>query len=166
MLTEKNLKEAFSGESQANRKYIAFAKRAEEEGYSQIARLFRAAAEAETVHALAHLRVMKGIEDTASNLKAAIEGEGFEFKEMYPKFLEDARKEKESAAAMSFSNALAVEEIHHRLYKKALETLQAGKDLAASSIFVCSVCGNTVNGEPPDRCPVCNSPKKMFFEVK
>jgi len=165
MATTENLQEAFAGESQANRKYLAFAKKADSEGYAQIARLFRAAAEAETVHAHAHLRVMKGVKDTADNLRAAIEGEGFEFEEMYPKFLAEAEKEKNQGAAISFSNALAVERIHHGLYKESLESLNSGKDLPAASIFVCDVCGNTVMGDPPDRCPVCNSPKKRFFEV-
>jgi rubrerythrin len=166
MSTLDNLKEAFAGESQANRKYLAFAIKAESDGYLQIARLFRAAAAAETVHAHAHLRVMKGVKSTAENLEAAIEGEGLEFKDMYPKFLAEAEKEKNREAATSFSNALAVERIHHGLYTEALDTLNAGRDLPASSIFVCNVCGNTVVGEPPDRCPVCNSPKKKFFEVE
>jgi rubrerythrin len=166
MATEQNLKEAFAGESQANRMYIAFAKRAEDDGYPQIARLFRAAAEAETVHALAHLRAMKRVKETATNLETAIAGEGFEFKEMYPKFLDAAKQEKEQTAEMSFSNALAVERIHHGLYQEALHTLKSGKDLPSSAIFVCSICGNTVKNEPPERCPVCNSPRKVFFEVK
>ncbi|GAB4330018.1 MAG: rubrerythrin family protein [Candidatus Abyssubacteria bacterium] len=166
MSTLDNLKEAYAGESQANRTYLAFAVKAESDGYPQIARLFRAAAAAETVHAHAHLRAMKGVHSTAENLEAAIEGEGSEFKDMYPKFLAEAEKEKNQEAAVSFSNALAVERIHHGLYKEALETLNSGKDLPASSIFVCNVCGNTVVGEPPERCPVCNSPKKKFFEVE
>lgn len=165
MATLENLQEAFAGESQANRKYLAFAKQAEEDGYPQIAKLFRAAAEAETVHAHAHLRVMNGVKSTAENLQAAIDGEGFEFQEMYPKFLTEAEKEKDDRAAVSFSNALAVERIHHGLYKEALETLDSGKDLPGSPIHVCDVCGNTVNGDPPDRCPICNSPKKRFFEI-
>lgn len=166
MATTENLQEAFAGESQANRKYLAFAKKADEDGYPQIARLFRAAAEAETVHAHAHLRVMKGVKGTADNLKAAIEGEGLEFQEMYPKFLIQAEKEKNQGAAESFANALAVERIHHNLYKEALETLNSGKDAPKASIFVCSVCGNTVIGGPPEKCPICTSPKKKFFEVK
>jgi rubrerythrin len=165
MATKENLQEAFAGESQANRTYLAFAKKAESEGYPQIARLFRAAAEAETVHAHAHLRVMKGVKGTAENLHAAIDGEGFEFKEMYPKFLAEAESEKNQGAAMSFSNALAVERIHHGLYSEASNALKNGKDLPEASIFVCNVCGNTVIGEPPDKCPVCNSPKDRFFEV-
>jgi rubrerythrin len=163
--TTDNLNEAFAGESQANRKYLAFAKKADSEGYSQIARLFRAAAEAETVHAHAHLRVLKGVKDTAANLKTAIEGEGFEFKEMYPKFLAEAESENDRAAATSFTNALAVERIHHGLYSEALESFNSGKDLPEAPIYVCEVCGNTVVGEPPDRCPVCNVTKDKFFEI-
>ena len=165
MATTDNLNEAFAGESQANRKYLAFAKKADSEGYPQIARLFRAAAEAETVHAHAHLRVLKGVKDTAANLKTAIEGEGFEFKEMYPKFLAEAESENDRAAATSFTNALAVERVHHGLYSEALESLNSGKDLPEAPIYVCEVCGNTVVGEPPDRCPVCNVTKDKFFEI-
>ncbi|HUV40073.1 MAG TPA: rubrerythrin family protein [Planctomycetota bacterium] len=166
MSTSENLQEAFAGESQANRKYLAFAKQADKEGFKQIARLFRAAAEAETVHAHAHLKVMKGVKSTAENLQAAIDGEGEEFKEMYPKFVEEAKAEKNPPAVMSFANALAVEEIHHGLYAEALETLKDGKDLETASIRVCGVCGNTVIGEAPGKCPICGSPAKMFFEVK
>ena len=165
MATTENLQDAFAGESQANRKYLAFAKKAESDGYPQIAKLFRAAAEAETVHAHAHLRVLGGVNDTADNLNAAIEGEGFEFKDMYPKFLAEAETEKNRGALTSFNNALKVEEIHHGLYSEALETLNSGKDLEAASIFVCPVCGNTVIGEAPDKCPVCSVPKDRFFEI-
>lgn len=166
MSTTDNLQEAFAGESQANRTYLAFAMKADKEGYPQIARLFRAAAAAETVHAHAHLRVLGGVKETAENLKAAIEGEGFEFQEMYPKFLAEAESEKNQAASVSISNALAVERIHHSLYTEALDTLNAGNDLPESKIFVCGVCGNTVAGDPPDRCPVCNVPKSKFTEIE
>lgn len=166
MATTDNLKEAFAGESQANRKYLAFAKKADAEGFKQIAKLFRAAAEAETVHAHAHLRALKGIGGTAENLAAAIEGEGFEFMEMYPKFIEEAKAEENKAALISFQNANTVEEIHHKLYSEALETLKGGSDLSENAIFVCGVCGNTVYGEAPDVCPVCGVKKDKFFEVK
>src|SRR5512134_1139709 len=126
MATEKNLKDAFAGESQANRMYLAFAQKAESEGFPQIAKLFRAAAAAETVHAHAHFRVMGGVKDTAGNLQAAIDGEGYEFKEMYPGFLKEAETEKNIAAASSFRNALAVEKIHFDLYSQALETFRKG----------------------------------------
>jgi len=166
MSTTDNLQEAFAGESQANRKYLAFAMKADKDGYAQIARLFRAAAAAETVHAHAHLRVLGGVKETAENLKDAIEGEGFEFQEMYPKFLAEAESEKNQAAAISISNALAVERIHHGLYTEALNSLDSGKDLPESSMFVCGVCGNTIAGDPPDRCPVCNVTKDRFTEIE
>ena len=166
MSTSDNLQEAFAGESQANRKYLAFAAKAEQDGFPQVAKLFRAAADAETVHAHAHLRVLGGIKDTAANLEEAVEGEGHEFKIMYPEFLAEAQKEDNKPAAFSFKNALAVEEIHHGLYEEALKAVASGSDLPATGIFVCPVCGNTVEGEAPDQCPICNVPKDRFFEVK
>ncbi|MHC4187154.1 MAG: rubrerythrin family protein [Planctomycetota bacterium] len=165
MATSENLQDAFAGESQANRKYLAFAKKAEKDGYPQVAKLFRAAAEAETVHAHAHFRVMGGVKDTTDNLAAAIEGEGFEFQHMYPQFLSEAEAEGNAGAVSSFKNALAVEEIHHGLYTQALETVSGGGDLPAQSIHVCLVCGNTVYGEAPDTCPVCGAAKKQFKEI-
>ena len=165
MATMENLKEAFAGESQANRTYLAFAKKAESDGFPQVAKLFRAAAAAETVHAHAHLRVMGGVNETASNLKAAIEGEGHEFKEMYPAFVAEAKAEVNKGALMSFNAAMAVEEIHHDLYSKALEAVEGSADLADQSIHVCEICGNTVYGNAPDTCPICGAPKARFFEV-
>ena len=162
MSTMDNLKEAFAGESQANRKYLAFAKKADEEGYVQVAKLFRAAADAETVHAHAHLRVMKGIGSTDENLKQAIGGETEEFKAMYPRMMEEAKAEGEDAAHMSFANANAVEEIHAGLYQKALDNLGKNKE---TDYYVCQVCGNTVEGEAPDKCPICGAPKKMFRKI-
>ncbi|MHB1131181.1 MAG: rubrerythrin family protein [Chloroflexota bacterium] len=166
MATVENLKEAFAGESQANRKYLAFAKKAEVDGFAQVAKLFRAAAEAETVHAHAHLRVLGGIKDTATNLSGAIEGEGHEFKQMYPGFLATAQAEGQKPAEISFRNALAVEEVHYGLYSRALEAVQTGKDLAAQPLFVCNVCGNTVEQAAPDKCPVCGASKTAFGEIK
>ncbi len=166
MATMDNLKAAFAGESQANRKYLAFAKKAESDGYKQVAKLFRAAAEAETVHAHAHFRVMGGIKGTAENLKDAIEGEGYEFQKMYPEFLKEALSEGNKAAEMSFKNANAVEEIHYGLYKKALGAVEGGKDLESKQIWVCAVCGNTVEGVCPDQCSVCKASKDKFSEVK
>lgn len=165
MGTNDNLKEAFAGESQANRKYLAFAKKAEQDGFPQVAKLFRAAAEAETVHAHAHFRVMGGVEGTQENLQTAILGEGFEFKEMYPKFVSEAEAEGNKPAVMSFKNALAVEEIHHGLYSKALEAVNSGSDMPQTKIFVCAVCGNTVEGAAPDKCPVCGAPQERFKEI-
>ncbi len=165
MSTQENLQEAFAGESQANRTYLAFAKKAEAEGHAQIAKLFRAAAEAETVHAHAHLRVLGGVKDTAANLQVAIEGEGHEFRSMYPAFIEQAEAEGNKAALVSFRNAMAVEEIHHNLYSEALKGLTDGSDLPVADIHVCDVCGNTVVGDAPDKCPVCGAPKTRFHEV-
>jgi len=162
MSTMDDLKEAFAGESQANRKYLAFAAKADDEGYPQVARLFRAAADAETVHAHAHLRVMGGIGSTADNLNGAISGETEEFKQMYPGMIERAKGEGNSAAEMSFANANAVEEIHAGLYQKALDNLGSNED---TDIYVCQVCGNTVEGEAPDKCPICGAPKKMFKKI-
>ncbi len=165
MATMDNLQEAFAGESQANRKYLAYAQKADQDGLPQVAKLFRAAAEAETVHAHAHFRVMGGIHDTAANLQDAIEGEGHEFQKMYPEFLAEAQKEGNKPAERSFQNALAVEEIHHGLYSKALDAVKSGKDLSSSAIHVCPVCGNTVEGGVPDKCDVCGVPGSRFMEI-
>jgi len=165
MSTNENLQEAFAGESQANRKYLAFAKKADDEGLPQVAKLFRAAAEAETVHAHAHLRVLGGIKSTQENLAEAIEGEGHEFKEMYPGFLAEAEKEGNKPAVFSIKNALAVEEIHHSLYGEAFNAVKSGVDLPDTKIFVCQVCGNTVYNDVPDKCPICNAPKDRFTEI-
>ena len=165
MSTQDNLMAAFAGESQANRKYLAFAKKAEDDGLPQVAKLFRAAADAETIHAHAHLRVAGGINDTISNLKEAVSGEAHEFKSMYPDFLAEAEKEDQKPAMFSFKNALAVEEIHHGLYQEALKAAEAGSDLPARKIYVCPVCGNTVYDEAPDNCHICNVAKEKFFEV-
>ncbi|MGA7144140.1 MAG: rubrerythrin family protein [Desulfobacterales bacterium] len=159
----KNLQEAFAGESQANRKYLAFAKKADQEGYPQVAKLFRAAAEAETVHAHAHLRVLKGIKSTAENLKEAIAGETHEFKSMYPAMIDAAKSESEKAAERSFTYANEVEKIHADLYQKALDSLDDPDEV--ESYYVCSVCGYTCENEAPDTCPVCNANKKAFFRV-
>jgi rubrerythrin len=165
MATRENLSDAFAGESQANRTYLAFAKKADVDGFPVVAKLFRAAAEAETVHAHAHLRVLGDVKSTADNLRAAIKGEGYEFQTMYPKFVAQAEAEKNKAATVTFKNAMAVEEVHHALYTKALGAVEGGKDLPPTSIVVCSVCGETLMGSAPDKCPVCGSPKAKFFEV-
>jgi rubrerythrin len=166
MSTEKNLRDAFGGESQANRKYLAYAQRAEKDGFPQVARLFRAAAEAETVHAHAHLRALDGVKATAENLQAAIAGEEYEFTEMYPDFLSQAQQEGHKRGEISIKNALAVEKVHHSLYRQALQAVETGQDLPAAAIHVCGVCGHTVIGDAPDRCPVCNAPRERFSEVK
>ena len=161
--TETNLLAAFAGESQANRRYLAFAKKAEEEGYLQVAKLFRAAAEAETVHAHAHMRALGGLETTAENLKTAISGETHEFKQMYPAMIETAKQDGLKSAERSFSYANEVEKIHAGLYQKALDNLDSPQDL---DYYVCSVCGYTCEEGPPDKCPVCGSAAKAFFKVE
>ena len=163
--SKENLKAAFAGESQANRKYLAFAKKADEEGYPQIAKLFRAASAAETVHAHNHLRIMGGIKSTAENLQEAINGEKHEFKQMYPEFLKVAAEEGENMASWSFNVANEVEKIHAGLYMKAVESLKKNQDTPHLDYYVCKVCGNTVEGSPPDKCPICNAPAKSFFKV-
>jgi rubrerythrin len=165
MTTQENLQAAFAGESQANRRYLAFALKADAEGLPQIARLFRAAAAAETVHAHAHLRAMNGIGATMQNLQIAIDGEAHEFREMYPAFIKEAEAEGHKAALISFRNANSVEKTHFSLYSEALETLKAGKDLAPEAIYVCDVCGHTHVGQAPDRCPVCGAAKSRFMDV-
>jgi rubrerythrin len=163
--TEQDLKDAFAGESQANRKYLAFSKKAEQEGYKRAARLFRAAAAAETVHAHNHLRELGGVRSTRENLQEAINGESYEFQKMYPRMLDDARIEGRDGALKSFHYANEVEQIHAALYKKALDSLDVdkGKD---SAFHVCQVCGYTVEGEAPDECPVCKSKKQAFMKVE
>lgn len=160
--TEKNLQEAFAGESQANRKYLAFAKQAEAEGFKQIAKLFRAAAEAETVHAHAHLRALDGIKNTKENLQAAINGETHEFKSMYPEMIVKAKEEGLKQAEISFNYANQVEKIHAALYEKALANLGKNEEV---DYYVCSICGNTVEGQPPDKCPICGVPASKFIKI-
>ena len=157
-----NLKNAFAGESQANRRYLAFAKKAEEEGHKQVAKLFRAAAEAETVHAHAHLRVMGGVRSTKENVQAAIGGETHEFTKMYPQMIDEAKKEGNKQALQSFEFANKVEKIHAELYQKALNNL--GKNEAVD-YYVCQVCGNTVEKAAPDKCPICGAAKSMFIKI-
>ncbi|AEG18200.1 rubrerythrin family protein [Methanobacterium paludis] len=157
-----NLKEAFAGESQANRKYLAFARKADEDGFFQVARLFRAAAEAETVHAHNHLTVLEGIKSTEENLKEAIDGEVEEFKEMYPSFIKVAEEEKNKQALWTFDVANQVEEIHAGLYQKALENLGENVEV---SYYVCNFCGNTVEKEAPELCPICGAPKSEFKKI-
>jgi len=160
--TDKNLKEAFAGESQANRRYLAFAKKAEEEGYLSIARLFKAAAEAETIHAHNHLRELGGIRSTKENLLEAINGETFEFQNMYPKMIEDAKAENREGALRSFNYANEVEKVHAQLFKKALENIDKKENV---EYYICPVCGNTFENEVPDKCPICNALKKFFIKI-
>ena len=157
-----DLKEAFAGESQANRKYLAYAAAAEKEGYAGVAKLFKAAAAAETIHAHSHLRTMKGIGSTADNLKDAIAGETHEFKSMYPGMIEDAKAEGDKAALRSFTYANEVEKIHADLYTQAAADIAGYPD---QDWYVCSVCGYTIAGGAPDKCPVCQAMAKAFFKV-
>ncbi len=156
---------AFAGESQANRRYLAFAKKAEEEGIPQIAKLFRAAAEAETVHALNHLRIAGKVGMTVSNLDEAISGETYEFRQMYPEFIAVAQGEKNKQAEWSFTIANKVEEVHAGLYKKALDALNSKKPLSSVDYYVCKVCGNTIERQAPDKCVVCGAPQAQFLRV-
>jgi rubrerythrin len=163
--TDGNLKAAFAGESQANRRYLAFAKKAEEEeGFTQAAKLFKAAAEAETVHALNHLNALGEVNSTLENLNAALNGETYEFQKMYPEFIEVAKQEKSKPAVWTFDVANKVEQVHAKLYKQAIESIKNKKEMEKVDYYVCGVCGNTVEGSPPDKCPICGSPKSKYFK--
>ena len=161
--TTDDLKAAFAGESQANRRYLAFAKKADEEGHPQVAKLFRAAAHAETVHAVNHLKALDGIRSTAENLQAAIEGENYEAVRMYPGFVRDAEVDGDKKALRSFLWALEVEKVHEGLYRGALEAL--GKAAPAGDYYVCPVCGYTHFAAAPDKCPVCGTPGSKFERI-
>jgi rubrerythrin len=162
--TSENLKDAFAGESQANRRYLAFAWQAEQEGFTQAAKLFRAAAEAETIHAMNHLKTLGEVENTLENLNTALSGETFEFTKMYPEYIGIAKQEANKQATWSFDIANKVEQIHARLYKKAIEALKNKKEMPKVDYHVCGVCGNTVEGEPPEVCPICGAPRSKFFK--
>ncbi len=162
MATQGNLQAAFAGESQANRKYLAFAAKAEAEGRPQIAKLFRAAAAAETVHAHAHLRNLKGVKSTRENLEEAVAGEVHEFQHMYPQMIEDAKAEGNKGAEVSFDYANKVEKVHADLYKKALDDLGKNEEV---DYYVCQVCGMTVEKDAPDKGPVCGAPKASFRKM-
>jgi rubrerythrin len=162
--TDGNLKSAFAGESQANRKYLAFAWKAQEEGFPQAAKLFRAAAEAETVHAMNHMNTLGEVKSTLENLNTALSGETFEFTKMYPEYLAIAKEEGNKQATWSFDVANKVEKIHGNLYQKAIDALKAKKDMEKVDYYVCSVCGNTVEGEAPEVCPICGNPRSKFFK--
>ena len=162
--TDENLKAAFAGESQANRRYLAFAQKAEEEGFTQAAKLFKAAAEAETIHALNHLRITGEIKSTMDNLNTAVSGETFEFKKMYPEYINTAKQEGNKQASWSFYVASKVEQVHANLFQKTINALKNKKALENIDYYVCGVCGNTVEGTPPEKCPICGSPKEKFFK--
>lgn len=162
MTTENNLKDAFAGESQASRKYLAFAKKADEDGFPGVAKLFRAAAEAETIHAMSHLRSLGAIKSTAENVQTAIDGETFEFTEMYPGFITEADKEGAQQGKRSFEMANEAEKVHAELYKKALKNIEKKENV---DYYVCEVCGNIVEGSAPDKCSICGAPASKFKNV-
>jgi rubrerythrin len=162
--TENNLKEAFAGESQANRKYLAFAKKAEQEGFSNVARLFRTAAEAEAIHALGHLGAMGGVGATLDNVRTAMAGETYEYTRMYPPMLEQAIADNHPARRM-FSYALKAEAVHAKLYQMALEALQHGRDLTEVDFYLCPVCGYIEIGKAPDACPICGAKGEKFVKM-
>lgn len=162
--TEQNLKDAFAGESQANRKYLAFARKAAQDGFPNVARLFRTTAEAETIHAQAHLEALGAVGSTAENLAAAIGGETYEYSTMYPPMLKQAIEDKHRARRM-FGYALKAEAVHAKLYQMALEAVKQGKDLSESRVYLCPVCGQVELGEAPDRCPICGALQDEFVQV-
>lgn len=161
-MTDENLRAAFAGESRAHMRYLIFARKAEEEGFRNVARLFRAIAYAEQVHAANHFKTLGELKSTADNLQAAIGGETFEVEEMYPAYNAVAELQGEKGAQRSIRFALEAEKIHAGLYKKAKEAVEAGKDLEIGRIYICDVCGYTGEGDPPDRCPICGAPRERF----
>ncbi len=163
--TTDNLKAAFAGESQANRKYLAYADKAEAEGLPNVAKLFRAAADAETVHATRHWRAVGMIRGTLENLRDALQGETYEVNEMYPSFLAQAERDEEITAQYAFKGALEAEKVHMGMFERAIEAVKAGQDVAPFRAYTCTVCGYTHVGEPLDECPVCKAKWKAFREV-
>lgn len=164
--TTKNLEYALSGECQANRKYLAFAEIADKEGYPAVARLWRAAAAAEAIHANNHMRVLGMLKSTEGNLRSAVTGEQYEFETMYPEFVKTAKEAGKPEAAKSMEYAFKVEQLHHKMFKEDLKELEEHKRPELVAYWVCSVCGNTVPKSPPEICPICSSPKSKFFEIK
>ncbi len=163
-MTEKNLQDAFSGESQAHMKYLAFAKKADDEGKSNIARLFRAVAFAEEVHATNHFKTLGSLGSTEENLQAAIDGENFEVEEMYPAYDAVAKLQSEKEAIRSIHFAVEAEKIHAAMYTEARQAVKEGRDIDIDHIYICPVCGYTVEGNAPDTCPVCGVNKEKFIE--
>jgi rubrerythrin len=165
MSTAQDLQDAFAGESQANRRYLAFGKQADQDGFPHVAKLFRTVAEAETIHAHRHFRVWGGVKSTAENLQTAINGEGYEVKTMYPTMLAGAVTEVNKAAQSDFGDTLSVEKEHFGFYTAALETVKGGKDIPDSAMHICTVCGHTVMGDAPDKCPICAARKDKFIAM-
>lgn len=162
--TEQNLWEAFAGECQAYRKYMMFARKADGEGFTNIARLFRTAAEAERIHAEGHLAVLQHVKTTAQNLETAAAGETHEFREMYPPMLAQAEAEGSKAKRM-FGYAVKAEEVHAKLYALALEAARQGKDMEETQFYLCPVCGHIEMGRPPESCPICGVKAEKFVQV-
>jgi len=162
--TTDNLKEAFAGESQANQKYLNFAKKAEQDGFKNIAKLFRLTAEAEKIHAEGHFKSLDGVGSTAQNLQAAIDGETYEYTKMYPPMLKQAETDGHKAKRM-FGYAVKAEEVHAKLYSKALEAVKQGKDLTNVEFYLCPVCGYIEIGKPKDACPVCGTKAEKFITL-
>lgn len=160
-----NLKSALAGESMANRRYLAFARKAEEEGFTQVAKLFRAAAESETIHAFNHLDVIGEVKSTGQNLQSAVSGETFEFKKMYPEYLSVAKQEGNKRAVWSFDVAGKVEQVHANLFLKAVDAVEKKQEIEKLDYYICGVCGNTVEKTPPEKCPICGAPKSRFFKA-
>ncbi len=166
MATKENAMEAFAGESQANRKYSAFAEKAKDEGFTNVAKLFTAASEAEAIHAKRLLKVLGSIGKTEDNLKGSVAGETHEYTEMYPGFVKEGDAEKQSDAVLAFTYAMKAEEVHANLYKEALKAISGGHDLSGQKVLLCPICGNIFRGEPPERCPICSAFKKVFREIE
>lgn len=163
-MTETNLRNAFAGESQAHVRYLIYAKKADEEGKPNVARLFRAVAFAEQVHGSNHFKTLGDLGDTAENLQEAINGENFEVEEMYPAYDAVAKLQLEKDAVRSIHYAIEAEKIHSAMYTEAKQAVKSGKDADLGDIFICPICGYTVEGEAPDTCPVCNAPKNKFIK--
>jgi rubrerythrin len=166
MSTDENAQNAYAGESKANRKYAVFAEKAAAEGFPAVAKLFRAASEAEAVHAKRLLFILNAVGKTEENLKKAIEGENYEFTDMYPRFVEEAKGERKNEASIVFTHAMKAEEVHANLYLQALEGVREGRDLGADKVFFCPVCGNIEIGAPPEKCFICGVPQRMFREIE
>jgi rubrerythrin len=164
-MTNSNLQNAFAGESQAHIRYRNFAERAQKDGFPNIGRLFEAAAASERVHAGNHLRALDGIVETATNLAAAADGENFEIEEMYPAYLAVAERQEEKPAIKSMHNALQAEKVHRDLYQRAASAVSTGKDIVEKKYFICPVCGFTMEGDPPDVCPVCGAKHETFLII-
>lgn len=163
--TQQDLRAAFAGESQANRKYLAFAEAAEREGKNNLAKLFRAVAEGETIHALKHLKTLGEVKSSLENVKSALAGETYEIETMYPGFIVDAQNENEKAAEVSFTGANEVEKVHQKHFQEALAKIEAGEDIEEKEYLVCPICGNLFDSEIPDNCPICKVSKEKFYQI-